>query len=402
MTRMLAAVVIACIGCMSASGGRGVPGELGADGALRFASADEFFDAVDAVGRLTHDELDAWERAIGFRSMRRAFAELELEVAAAPGDASAALLAANADVLDPGSVEATRRVGAHGYASLIDRRGIYYVGGVVHKVTADQVVTARDGDPATAEAQLTTSRASGFRYTETANLQGACGNFFSGVITTSDRRERYALRTAGYIAEELGGRQYRYAVEMEMGGEKKNLFGSWVSYNTTYQLYEFMVDMDVMRVIAVNGNRTQYDYVRRTISIPNWDSPDEAAHITVTMWVGDTLINPVPAEPALPSFHKAHMETTSRGTFPTRGIIECGFCGDGVCSAATNEDRSRCITDCGFCGDNICWVNESAASCYSDCHCGDGVCDPSADQSCPSDCGGSQCRDEPCKLPSDP
>jgi hypothetical protein len=344
---------------------------------------------------LTYDELDTWERAIGFRSMRRGFVELERKLAEVPDSGRAALLASHADLLDPGSAEPARRVSAHGYASLIDQRGILYVDRVLHKVTVDQLLTSRDGDVAHLEPRAAVGNVQAFQHSGTSSLVGACGNFFSGTRSTSDRREHYTLRTVGYVAEDsLGNSDYRHALEIFLSGQKKDFFGSWISYNTTYQIYNLAVDMDVLRVTSFNGHESQYDFERQTVSLPSWDSPNEAAHISLTMWLGHTIRNPVPTVPALPSFHKAHMETTSRGTFPHRGVVECGFCGDGTCSSVAGETASTCRADCGFCGDGVCFFNESSQTCSSDCRvCGDGICHVLEVNFCSS---GSQCIIEPC------
>jgi len=74
-------------------------------------------------------------------------------------------------------------------------------------------------------------------------------------------------------------------------------------------------------------------------------------------------------------------------------------CGNGVCEqgeSAIGDDA--CIVDCGSaCGDCVCAGGEDNASCRVDCGwCGDGVCSPCPDmvespETCPADCGHLSC-----------
>jgi protein-disulfide isomerase len=76
-------------------------------------------------------------------------------------------------------------------------------------------------------------------------------------------------------------------------------------------------------------------------------------------------------------------------------------CGDGTCD--TGEACDSCPDDCGTCacGDGVCTTGEDCQSCAEDCGpcttCGDGVCDPYAEDcsACPADCG-SCCGDGFC------
>jgi hypothetical protein len=232
-------------------------------------------------------------------------------------------------------------------------------------------------------------------------LGGACGDSHDSIQSNDDRRVSYQLYTFGYLAQvgPTNDTYYNYAVEIHTHGDKRNLFGSWVSYPTTYQLYNLAVDMDMLRVVSSNGSDTQYDYIRQTVEVSNWESSEESLNAYFYLPVGDLLHHPVPTEPVPPSFHKAHLEVTSRGTFPARGVLECGFCGDAVCSSFVGESVSTCPSDCAFCGDGVCTSanGEVRTTCPNDCFCGNGVCD--ADETywdcwdCPNPCldGGEFC-----------
>lgn len=388
MSRVLVVAVVACIGCMQGPNNRAVPGEPSVDGALRFASPDELFAAVERVGRSSPEELDAWERSIGFRSMRREFNDLMVELAETPETARASLLASNADLLDPGSAEPARRVRAHAYASLIDRRGILYVGSVVHKVTTDEVLTWPEGDPAPLENSVAPSTVHAFRYTGSDNILGVCGTRLDGRESTDDRRVSYSVQTYRFVTENPPGNTHHvYVTDLSFEGQRRFL-GSWMRYETTYQLYNFGVEMDGMRVVSSNGNQTQYEYVTQTVGLPYWETSNDSPWGFLSMVVGDVIHNPAPEQPVEPSFNKVHMEVTSRGTFPYRGILECEFCGDGTCQPAVGESARSCPGDCAFCGDGVC--TEDPSQCSADCFCGNGSCDSNETYwdcwDCPSPC----------------
>lgn len=85
-----------------------------------------------------------------------------------------------------------------------------------------------------------------------------------------------------------------------------------------------------------------------------------------------------------------------------------GYCGDGICGNALDDDISSCGQDCGgICGDGICSVDiesecpgEDPGCCVVDCgYCGDGYCQFSGSseencKNCSGDCGAcTACED---------
>ncbi|HYJ10133.1 MAG TPA: hypothetical protein VEX18_14020, partial [Polyangiaceae bacterium] len=78
--------------------------------------------------------------------------------------------------------------------------------------------------------------------------------------------------------------------------------------------------------------------------------------------------------------------------------IDCGYCGDGVCSG--NEPVMGC-PDCGsqpVCGNGVCEGDEPAY-CGSDCGqvCGNGVCESNEPSVCPGDCVTPACGNGVCE-----
>jgi hypothetical protein len=382
------------------------------DGALHFASADAFFDAIDAAAGLSPAALDAWEARVGFESSRRAYARFvaELDRARTEG-AQRALLLAYRDVFQVTGDELHPRIRAQGYAALANRAGIFYIDGVLHKITPDLVITIEDGTPAAADAvlalpQVSVAAATGTSLTLRAGVRvsrytaepdasegavtaedwfvDACAASYSDTEQTSDRRLIFDMRTFRYEAGACcGDFDNRVRVEWQMRGYKKNLFGSWVSYNTAYDYRNVAFQMQTPIVTGYDGVRSIFYYALLGYTTAPGSSGDLSSW-TLYAWVGDTVHNVLLDTP---TFNKVHGEATSRGIDGRWARIQCGYCGDGTCQAF--ETASSCRADCGYCGDGVCYGSEDRASCPSDCgYCGDGICNgPETADTC-YDCAG--------------
>ncbi len=395
------------------------------DGALHFASAAAFFDAIDTAASLSPTELDAWEARIGFQSSRRAYERFatELDRAASEGEQRALLLAYH-DVLTISGDELHPRIQAQGYAALTNRDGIFYVDGVIHKVTPDLVITVEDGSPEAAAAvlglpQVNVAAATGTiltpregvrvsRYTVDADGDGderqsslgadddwsvdACSSSYSVTETGSDRRLIFDMRTFRYEATECCGNfSNRVRAEWQMRGYKKNLLGSWVSYNTAYDYRDVTFEITAPVVTGFDGVRSIFYYSLWTMGLSAGGSGGDYSSWTVYTWVGDTVQN---VWINTPTFNKVHGLATSRGIGDRWGKIQCGFCSDSVCQSF--ETASSCRADCGYCGDGVCYGSETRSSCPGDCgYCGDGICNGPETPSTCYDCNIS----DPCLQP---
>lgn len=358
------------------------------EGALRFANAEDFFQAVDAASELDRDRLDEWEKSIGFNSMRRTFLEAERRLGPALDRERTALLAEYADVLDPGAETPMPRVRANGYAALANRQGIFYIGSTIHHVSANKVSALRNGTVSSIKQLIEPAKgieapsadfsaiqsveySAGSRLQEPGTL-ATCGSVYGGLTSTSDRRVRWETRYVLYsVQDAIGNWQYRYRVEWEFWGYKKNLWW-WESYPTTYQIYSSGLEYDYLRALSFDGTRHTYTYEHALDVFPYWTSTVDTSNGIAVTWIGDSVQNANTADLRTPFFYKYHQETTSRGTYPTRGVSDCGFCGDGTCDTRINESATSCRSDCGYCGDGVCYGAETTSSCPSDCPSGGG------------------------------
>ena len=390
------------------------------DGALHFASPEAFFAAIDATASMSPEELDAWEARIGFLSSRRAYERFVADMDRAGTEAEQrALLLAYRDVIAVTGDQIDPRIRAQGYAALTNRDGIFYVADVIHKVTEDLVISEEDGSPDTVAAalalpQVSVAAATGTalaprdgvrvsRYTTepeaAASASGdwfvnACAASYSVTESTSDRRLIFDMRTFRYEAALCCGNfDNRVRAEWQMRGYKKNLFGSWVSYNTSYDYRDVTFEISAPVVTGFDGVRSIFYYGLWVLGLSAGNSGGDYSSWLVYAWVGDTVQNVLINTP---TFHKVHGLATSRGIDGRWAKIQCGFCSDSLCQSF--ETASSCRADCGYCGDGVCYGSETRASCPTDCgYCGDGICNgPETPATC-YDCSYT----DPCLEPSD-
>lgn len=354
-----------------------LPVEVDAEGALRFPSIAAFVEVQDALARMSTTERDAWERELGFVSMRRAFDDLMADVSSSSPHEAERQLAANRDLLDEDAAEPRRRIASSAYAWVVDRRGVMYVDGVIHRVSANELFTPQPGaspevtrqlaSDVTAPTEAKPGRVDVFRYAAEEASLATCGSLQEGTSTVGDRRVTYRIEVAVIkVVDGIGNRQYRHAYTLNFWGKRK-ILGSWLAYDTTYQIYNTFGNIDVFRITGFDGFRHQYVYERQDRGWPYFDLNDERSHLeTAPAWAGDAVLNVDESQLAAPTFHKLRMEATSRGTYPTRGILSCNYCGDGTCQAFVAETAYSCSSDCNQCGDGIC-AGSDPTTCPRDC-----------------------------------
>ncbi|MCP3142420.1 hypothetical protein [Pyxidicoccus xibeiensis] len=377
-------------------------------GALHFQSAQAFFAAMEAISRMSPEEQVSWEERIGFTSLRRTLtlAERQLESAQTPVEQER-LLEAYADVIDASEGTLRPRLSSPGYAGLVNRAGVFYVNGVIHKVTPDMLIISRDGRPETVEKYVASPRIreqleaepelvpeEGVRVARYAGEHGVtaqhhCGYERSGRYQSSDRRLDMYLRSLVYVSSDGINTYRRAGVELQMSGEKK-LLGSWRSYNTTYSYRNVSFQVDVPIVTGSSGGSSLYYLETQLLGFADGGSGGESPSHSIYSILGHIIQNN-----ALPAsgFHKVYGQGSSRGTGGSWVTINCGFCSDGTCNSF--ETAGSCVSDCGYCGDGMCYGSETLSSCPGDCsYCGDGLCTEGV-TACASDCGG-YCGDGLC------
>jgi hypothetical protein len=312
------------------------------NGVLHFGTSDDFFKSVDVVAAMSPRERDAWEERIGFLSQRRLFDQLARQLEAATTEAEyEALLSAHADIAQVDGEELQPRIPAQGYAAIVNRDGLFYAGGILHKVTSELVISSEDGKVSTIDAVLASLKPGSedsaslpkgvrvARYTEEAGSANAssvpygCTDSRTAYHTGSDRKLDFTMRTFRYYCAGCCG-QYYYQVraEWQMVGYKKNLLGKWVSYNTTYDYRNVAFEISVPRVTGYDGVKSIFDYAPTYLEFAPGSSGGEYSSWTVYTWLGDQVQNTTINEPY---FVSVKGQATSRGIGDNWAGICCGF-----------------------------------------------------------------------------
>lgn len=348
-------------------------------GVLHFQSHDDFFRTIEAAGRMTATELDAWEQRHGFVSYRHEFESVMQRVANAPTpQVAAALVQANQDIVEQTSEGTGPRIRAFGYTVIANRRGLFFVEDVIHMVTPDVVISAEDGRVETLEATLAsldeqgvapgltamTTPAPGVRvvpyHGPPQELQAAssgCTYRQSANYRTSDREVDVEFHTDIYTCSGCCGTYYTQdSVRGSLWGFKKNVWGNWVDYATSYNYEQVEFEIDAPRVVGItigpNGELvSQFNYQPTTLSLSPGGSPGDWVHWDTQIWyVGDQVQNsPIEA----PHFNKAKGRGKSRGT-GAGGWAEfcCGYAGGCTFTPSCTPRTSCFVGECGLVSDN--------------------------------------------------
>jgi hypothetical protein len=116
------------------------------DGILNFSSRDDYFKTNEALSKMTDQELDAWEKHIGFNSLRSELKQVFnlLDTAKSENEFSQ-ILASNSDIISVIDGEVKPLIDNSLYPTISNRKGLFYVDGIIHKVNSTQILTSSDG-----------------------------------------------------------------------------------------------------------------------------------------------------------------------------------------------------------------------------------------------------------------
>jgi hypothetical protein len=347
-----------------------------AQGLIHFADPETFFATLDAVGSMTSSELDAWEDGIGFVSYRREFQRVMARASsAATLDEADALLRANEDIVEVMGDEANPRIKALGYAAVTDRAGLFYVGGTLHKVLPDVVVSSQDGRLDTIDAAIASMGALGMSHLDrmatpaegvrVARYDGAslsklqelvpygCTDYKSAFFVGDDRKVDFDIWTwPYYCADCCGNYYYQVKVEGKLKGFKKNIWGNWTdsNYTTSYQYQNLEFQVTAPQVYGYNGVHSLFNYQPYTVSSSYGGSPGDMKTWTIGTWnVGNMVQNsPINA----PYFDKVKGQGKSRGVGNNWAEICCGYAGGCYFPPVCTPRTSCYVGECGTVSDN--------------------------------------------------
>jgi hypothetical protein len=355
---------------------------IDAQGAIHFESHEEFFATIDAVGRMTPAELDSWEARRGFVSYRHEFARVMQQVVNAPTPQEAdALLLANEDIVELTDDRAEPRIRAFGYSAIVNRSGIFYVEDVIHKVTPDVVISAEDGRLETIDATLAslgehgtalresmTTPAEGVRVVryrgerqerqEQQLVQIGCTDVQTANYRNSDREVDLKIQTSIYTCGGCCGNYYNQVkVEGGMWAFKKNFWGNWVDYGTTYNYEQLEFQITAPQVVGYsvgpNGQLvSEFNYQPYTLSsLSGASSGGDWVNWSMGTWYVGHQVQNSPIN--VPYFDKAKGRGKSRGT-GENGWAQfcCGYAGGCNFEPACVPRTSCYVGECEYVSDN--------------------------------------------------
>jgi len=381
------------------------------DGVLHFASHEAFFETITAVGNMSEADLNAWERSLGFVSYRQSFELAMAEVGTATSEAHAeAILKQHEDIVEIDGDDINPRIQALGYSAVVNREGLFYVAGVLHKVLPEVVISTEDGRIETIQQTLNDMGELGLKLVTAMSTPSAgvrvvryagdslaplkasnlgCTDNKTAWWNSSDRKVDFKIWTWKYYCAGCCGNYYHQVrAEAKLWGYKKNWLGNWASYKTAYECQN--VEAVILAPDLQGTSTTQFTYVPFTLQQTAWKTSNaDYESWTCAAWnVGDMIENSNINEPYLT---KVKGQGKSRGTGTGNWAeICCGYVG-GCSFPAQCIPRTSCYSgECGIIGDG-CGGSLDCGTCpIVQCAGNEDLCDDG--RCCPAGkCGSSVC-----------
>jgi hypothetical protein len=374
-----------------------------AQGAIHFESHEVFYKTIEELGRMSSAELDAWEQRHGFVSYRHELERVMGEAVNAPTpEAGDAVLRANQDIVEIIDDRAEPRIQAFGYAAIVNRSAVFFVEDIIHKVTPAAVISSEDGRLETVEATLAslpktripvaevmTSPAPGVRVMryhgpprEQQAVPYGCTDVQTANYRSGDREVDMKIWTYTYPCSGCCGNSYnQVAVQGKMWAFRKNFWGNWVDYSTSYDYEQLEFEISAPQVVGFsvgpNGQLVStFNYEPYTLSSLSGTSPGDWVNWSMGLWyVGDQVQN---SEIQEPYFSKAKGRGKSRGTGATGwASFCCGYAGGCNFTPPCTPRTSCFVGECGYINNN-CGGTIYCGTCGGG---GGGGCGPGSDPS---------------------
>jgi hypothetical protein len=300
------------------------------DGALSFETADAFFETSGKLGTMTENERQDWEASIGFVSMNTELINIFLQVEAEEDEATIKqIVTSNSDLVKLVDGEVLPIIESNAYAAITNRKGIFYVEGVIHKVEGGKIASSEDGNEQTVTDALHSNLKSSntgvnvIEYYNPSTLKSSgCGTRMSAYKQHNKRKCDFEMKTYKYYCSGCCGIYY-YQVKAEsiIRNYKKNTWGKWKSYNTSCTMKDRGYTISVPEVTGYNGQHSTFYYHNVTHTFGTTNSSYDCATMTIWSYVGDRVQN---IGINTPSFSRVKGKATNRGIGDRWAIINCG------------------------------------------------------------------------------
>jgi len=299
------------------------------NGALSFQTVDAFFETSGKLGAMTEKERQDWETSIGFVSLKSELINVFQQIENADDEEEVnQIVASNKDLVKEVNGEVFPIFESDSYAAITNKRGVFYVEGVIHKVEGGRIASSEDGSELTVTNALRgdlKSLGNGIKvidYISNSNEKSACGTRMSAYREHSKRKCDFEIKTYKYYCAGCCGNYYYQVKAVSIiRNYKKNWRGKWKSYNTACSMKDRGYTISVPIVTGYNGTHSEFQYqdVTHTFGLSN--SSHDCATMTRWSYVGDRVQN---INISTPSFSRVKGKATNRGIGNRWAVINCG------------------------------------------------------------------------------
>ena len=300
------------------------------NGALHFDTPDLFFETTEKLSKMSQDERDKWGEQIGFISLGTQLNQIFNAISNFDDDVDLQdIVNENSDIVEFRDDMVVPIIQSYAYASTANRKGIFFVNGIVHKVDGGRIASSEDGNEETVTNALKAGIKSTTSSDETNNgirvldyvLQSSitrmsgCGNRMSAYNNSSDRKVELEMKTFTYYCSGCCGNYYNQVkFELIISNYKKNIWGNWKDYElyTLYKNVAATISAPIGTGYDYALNRTTFKYENLTFYYLDFDSGNNA-YAKVTHWslIGSQIQN---SSIAAPTFSRVKGEASNKGS----------------------------------------------------------------------------------------
>ncbi len=300
------------------------------NGALNFQTVDAFFEMDAKLGAMTDQERKAWENRMGFVSMNTELSNVFEQIDAAEDEvAIEQIVSSNSDIVEFINGEVCPIIKSSSYAAVANRKGVFFVNGVIHKVEGGKIASSEDGSEQTvikalkSDLQSISKGVNVFQYISDSPLKGGgCGTRKSAYYNTSKRKCDFEMKTYKYYC--MGccdNYYYQVKVESKITNYKKNWFGHWMKYNTSCSMEDQECTISAPKVVGYNGQHSIFYYQDVTRVFADQKSNYDCSTMTRWTYVGDRVQN---VGIKTPKFSRVKGRASNRGIGNNWAEIDCG------------------------------------------------------------------------------
>lgn len=309
------------------------------DGILNFNSGDDVYNLNIILSSMNDSELNDWEKGIGFTSLRSEINDVYSQI----DDVSSykdyeAKIAQNSDIVSLVDSCMSEKITNRFYSMIINRNGYFIVGGTLHKVTSEGVVTDENQCYNNVELKAENPydveiEGIGFvpNVSSMKSFNAYCGSNDDEESNWHNNRQCFAHVSVDrvYCLDACCTHQYWYSISCRTEARGKNIFGGTKLYKSVHHLNYLQVKIDAPTgEYYANGN-----VIYSTVTY-NYDGSTASSELKTQYWlsahaVGEKVekwdANSTPVLIPLPDMRAVKGEFYTQGSYPEKAIINCGY-----------------------------------------------------------------------------